>query len=306
MNGKNKVAILMATYNGEEYIDEQIESILLQEFKDYDLIIRDDGSTDSTFDILKKYALKSKNIFIMQNNSKEHGQLANFSFLFDYAKEKNYEYIMFSDQDDIWLPNKVSLSLKTINQFGRKPILLYTNYLILDQYKRTKKTAFNMHFKENFESIFVQNWIMGCTMMLNKEMIKQVEHIPLGVDNHDYWIALVASLLEKSIIYVDVPTMIHRLHNNNVTTRSSNSNIFSKAERLYTILFNSNFRKQKMNVWTMVEQKLAHSYTSNHICNLANMLQHKGIYSVALSLKYRYKGMNYLSSLSFYTMLLLH
>ena len=122
---KLSLAILMATYNGEEFIREQINSILNQTYKNWKLIIHDDGSTDNTVDIIKEYTKKYPNkIILIEDNIKCNGAKENFSHLIKIAyKNFNFDYILFSDQDDIWLPNKIEVSLSKIqemeNKFGK-------------------------------------------------------------------------------------------------------------------------------------------------------------------------------------------
>lgn len=303
---KNSIAILLATYNGEKYLKEQLDSIISQTNNKFDLFIRDDGSNDGTWKILKQYEHLYCNVHCLKNTSNQHGQLLNFSYLFSYVKKMNeYRYIMFSDQDDIWFPEKVEQSISKIKESSNEPSLLYTNYVVYDQNRNEKKIAYTKRYPEAFERIFVQNWLMGCTMVLNKKMIDKIYSIPKGTDNHDYWIALVASL-NDNIIYLDKPTMLHRLHNGNVTTKSNKGNFERKVLRIFRILLSGKFRKSKYKMWDNVENELEKAYQSNHIDGLSEMLGDKGITAIKKAKKLEYQGMNRLSTMAFYTIIFFH
>ncbi|MHB9334492.1 glycosyltransferase, partial [Fusobacterium polymorphum] len=99
-----KIEILMATYNGEKYVGEQIDSIIHQTYKNWKLLIRDDNSTDKTLEILKEYEKKDKRIKIIEDKKGNLGFVKNFEELLNNSKE---DWVMFSDQDDYWLENKI-------------------------------------------------------------------------------------------------------------------------------------------------------------------------------------------------------
>ena len=105
---EKKVLIMLATYNGERFIEQQIESILKQTYTNFHLAIQDDGSTDATLDIIKKYSQKDKRIEILKNESKYHGPFYNFHCLANKFKQREkYDFYMFCDQDDLWDQNKI-------------------------------------------------------------------------------------------------------------------------------------------------------------------------------------------------------
>ena len=111
-----KVDILLATYNGAKYLEDQLNSILSQTYSDFRLLISDDSSTDNTKEILEKYKEKDERItvFYQENNL---GVIKNFEFL---LKKVENEYYMFSDQDDIWKENKIEKSIQKIKRLWEK------------------------------------------------------------------------------------------------------------------------------------------------------------------------------------------
>ncbi len=212
------IDILLATYNGEKYIRTQLDSILGQTEKDFRILVRDDGSTDHTVEILREYENKYGNIQIIEDDKPSRGAAANF---FELMKHAAAEYVMFCDQDDCWLPNKIEVSLRAMKNVEGKygedcPLLIYTAYKPVDEdlHDIDMKNSSNMVYKhyDQLNRLLIQNYITGCTMMINKAMceIASVNYEP-SILMHDWWIALGASAMGH-IIYVDEVTMKYRQH----------------------------------------------------------------------------------------------
>ena len=127
-----KVTILMSTYNGENFLAEQIESIQQQTYTDWTLLIRDDGSKDKTREIIKRFALEDDRItFINPDRTENLGVIKSFFTLLKYQES---DYYLFSDQDDTWLPEKLSLQLEEANHYpSDKPLLVYTDLKVVNQ-----------------------------------------------------------------------------------------------------------------------------------------------------------------------------
>ena len=126
------IAILMATYNGSRYLREQIDSILSQTNDNWQLYIHDDGSTDSTMDIILEYCNKYIGKIVYLNDAQKHrGAAMSFMYL---LKQVEADYYMFCDQDDVWLPNKVEQEFKSITEYSNeKPILVFSDLYIVDE-----------------------------------------------------------------------------------------------------------------------------------------------------------------------------
>jgi rhamnosyltransferase len=139
---KEKIDILMATYNGEKYIHEQIESIINQTYKNWRLLISDDGSVDGTVEIIKKYIKKDKRIELIEDNLGNLGVVKKFREL---LKRAEADYIMFSDQDDIWLNNKIERTLNEVFKFKERieaPLLIHSDSFIMNNDTKVKKKRF--------------------------------------------------------------------------------------------------------------------------------------------------------------------
>ncbi len=215
------VAILMATYNGETYVAEQIESILSQTFSDWVLYIRDDGSTDKTLDILESFRNKCDKINIITDDYKCKGAKWNFMHLLEII---DADYYMFCDQDDIWLPNKIEVSLSALlkkEQVG-SPSLVCSDLIVVNQSLVTIYHSFWSYMKLN-PNLLVQrkfaiscNLFTGCTMMFNKAAKEISLPVHPAMILHDYWVGLNVIANNGNISVISEPLILYRQHQNNV------------------------------------------------------------------------------------------
>ena len=127
-----RIDILMATYNGEKYLVEQLDSIINQTYRNWNLLIRDDNSTDKTLEIIQNYHKKDKRIKILKDNKGNLGIVRNFEEL---LKSSESEFIMFSDQDDIWVENKLDMYLKMIEKIKNKGFMIHSDAILFDKNK---------------------------------------------------------------------------------------------------------------------------------------------------------------------------
>lgn len=219
------VDILLSTYNGEKYLSEQLDSIVNQEYKHWSLLVRDDGSTDSTLAIVKTYVAKYPDkIQIIENQTGNFGSLKSYLML---MASSSAPYIAFCDQDDSWDINKLSQQVGVIagaeKQYGANiPILVHSDSKIVNEdlellsesqwkYQKThpdKMTSLNR--------LLVQNCVTGCTTIINKELLKLGRSLknPEKVIMHDWWLALIAAANGR-IISMPVPLLRYRQHSDN-------------------------------------------------------------------------------------------
>lgn len=216
------VDILLASYEGEEFIAEQLESILDQTHKNFRIIVGDDGSKDSTVKIISQYEQKTEGKIQLCSFFDNVGPILNFSRLGSYA---NSDYIMFSDQDDIWLPNKVEKTLIKMKQleaeYGKKkPLLVHTDLSVVDENLKMIQNSFwdyslYSHDKTALSKVLIQNSVISPTIMINKALLEMAFPIPHNVYMHDHWLNLVATLFGK-VGAVQEKTMYYRQHSNNL------------------------------------------------------------------------------------------
>jgi glycosyltransferase involved in cell wall biosynthesis len=232
------IDILMAVYNGEKYLAEQIESVLAQDCEGIVLKIRDDCSTDRSADIIRHYAKRyPQKIRFTQSRKNSGSAAANF---FELLRSSTADYVMFCDQDDVWFKDKVSLSLKYMREEEKKqgantPVLLHTDLTVVNESMEVK--AKSMFASQRLDSrrnsvkeLAVQNVVTGCTMMLNKALVDKLTYTPSSVPVHDWWIALFTACC-GSIVFVDKPTLYYRQHSGNMCGAQNMSDIGYVAKR---------------------------------------------------------------------------
>lgn len=213
-----RVDILLATYNGENYLVEQLESILSQTYSNFRLLISDDCSTDGTRKILEEYKEKDSRIQLFFQG-KNLGVIKNFEYLLKKVESK---YYMLSDQDDIWKENKIEKSVEKLED--SESDLVYTDLEVVDanlnvtyeSYWKLKGIYKKIKKYNNFEALYLNNFVTGCTLISKEEYIRDV--LPLPDTSkfvlHDYWIALIVSQKGK-ISYIEEPLIKYRQHKNN-------------------------------------------------------------------------------------------
>ena len=213
-----KISILISTFNGKKYIKEQLDSIFNQTYKNIEIIVRDDGSSDNTIEILKSYNIKPIDTKI------NLGAMVSFEELLKYAlQNSNSDYFMFCDQDDVWDTKKVEKTLAKMEEmekeFGNIPLLVHTDLEVVDEKLNTINSSF-MNFQKinprisKFHNLLIQNTITGCTVMINRKLAQMCLPIPDKAIMHDWWIGLVATQFGK-IGYLNESTIKYRQHTSN-------------------------------------------------------------------------------------------
>ncbi len=215
------VDILMATYNGEKFIKEQIDSIIAQTYQDWNLYIHDDGSTDNTVAVIKTYV--DSRIHLIDDNVRFGNSTRNFLYLIENCVTS--DYFMFSDQDDFWLPNKIQVTLDELIKLedGDKtvPICVGTDLKVVDSSLNVIDSSFYNYSKfisnSDFSTLLIENVFTGCTMCMNKVVVSYIKKLNSFYDNiiqHDWFIALICAS-EGYISQLPISTMLYRQHGNN-------------------------------------------------------------------------------------------
>ncbi len=268
-----KVEILLATYNGEKYIRQQLDSIIVQDYKHWVIRACDDASKDATYDILLEYKANYPDKFVVQKNEKGFGS-AKLNFM-NLIQSSTSQYVMCCDQDDVWLPNKISLTLEEMkrNEGGGKPVLIHTDLKVVDQELNVLSESFFEYSKLKkdlrYNDLLIQNSVTGCTTMLNKELVLLLKR-EINVDNilmHDWIAALVAAAMGK-ISFVDQPTMLYRQHSvNSVGAKRYGISLFIEK------LKNSNIKKSLLD--TVIQAgEVAKIYKDDFNVELYQLTEH--------------------------------
>ena len=236
-----EVAILLATYNGEKYVAEQLQSLKEQSFQNFICYIHDDNSSDRTVSIVKEFEERYPGQFKLVNYEGGHGAVGNFMSLARYVRNNTKEpYIMFCDQDDYWYPTKIEKELNLLKKSEKpsKPFLVYCDQEIVDgnlniiaksgmDYSKRKSGI-----DDSFKELVFENCAAGCTIGINRCCLDLA--INSVVENHiimhDWWFMLIARCF-GDIGYVDESLMKYRQHGTN--TLGADNKILSGKIRKY-------------------------------------------------------------------------
>lgn len=227
----NTVSLLLSIYNGEEYLEELIDSLKKQTYSRVEIVARDDDSNDLSVKIAKKF-----DINLLEG--KNRGVKKSFEFLLDYALENSTSnYFMFCDQDDIWDSDKVAKSMRLMKmmeeKYGDVPLLVHSDLEVVDKNLKKVCNSFWKYEKIDpeknaFHELLLQNTVTGCTLLINRKLAKLSLPIAKNAIMHDWWIALVASCFGE-IGVLQTQTLKYRQHQNNVLgAKKFNLNLYIK------------------------------------------------------------------------------
>lgn len=233
---EEKIDVLLATYNGEKYLKEQIDSILEQTYKNIRLIISDDCSKDRTPEILKEYQQNDDRIELHIQKS-NLGVVKNIEFLLKQVKSP---YYMLADQDDYWLPEKVEKSLEKLKK--ENVDLVFGDLEVVDKDLKTMYSSFNDYmlltrkinkYIDSYKVNYLYNCVTGCTVLAKKETIEKILPLPTNSKRliHDHWIGLVVALNGK-LAYIPEKYIKYRQHGNNEVGTEKISHGFKELKQV--------------------------------------------------------------------------
>lgn len=215
----------MATFNGAKYVEDQLKSVLKQDYPISSIKVFDDASTDDTVNKLEK--VSKKNLIEIHKNFENIGLVRNFKNGIKSAL--NGGYIALCDQDDIWLPNKIRISIKKMIETEcdqSVPTLVYSDLSVINEANQiTAKSFWDVtgrgNYKHCLETVIYGNVVNGCTTLMNQALADHAKDIPDGVSgNHDAWLALIAFTF-GNVGVIKEPTVLYRQHQRNLTFNTS-------------------------------------------------------------------------------------
>ena len=225
------ISILLAAFNGERYIKEQIESILHQTEQDFVLYVNDDCSEDRTWEILESYAERYPGKIVITRSPENSGSSkANF---LNMILEHRDKYLMLCDQDDVWLPEKIEKTMAKMRALEQRygsdtPLLVYTDLKVADRNLNILAESMMRRVAADFNRTslrdqLVQNTVTGCTVMYNRALAEKFVHLPGFTVMHDWWMMLTAAALGHAA-YLPEATILYRQHgDNSIGTRDMHS-----------------------------------------------------------------------------------
>lgn len=210
-----KVKVLMSTYNGEKYLDEQIKSIFEQKNVEVSLLVRDDGSSDRTLTILSRWS-KTVDLKVIEGNN--IGYAKSFMQLVETAS--GADYYAFSDQDDVWMPEKLITAINHLDSAGGdEPHLYMSQAVIVDKELNVIEAKFHKRYV-SLDRLIAHNFAIGCTMVFDdalRNIIKEKYNQTVLKAGHDYWISCVASAVGASIYWDVNGYVLYRQHGENAS-----------------------------------------------------------------------------------------
>ena len=249
-----KVKVLLATYNGKEYIEEQLQSLYAQEKVEVDILVRDDGSTDGTIEILNAWQSKGK---LHWYSGERLGPADSFMRLV-HESDLECDYYAFCDQDDYWMPDKLISAIMMLNSayggMNTREYLYYSAVKLVDADLQPIDSCFKKKYRiESFGGSLIATFAGGLTFVWNKSlMIKLQLYMPRYMLMHDNWVYIVCLALGGKVIYDENPHVLYRQHNNNVI---------------------GNIEKHKLSKWGLIKYRIKKFWSKDYdVFALANEL----------------------------------
>lgn len=226
MSNQTRVSVAIATYNGELFLKEQLDSVLENLNENDEVIISDDNSTDSTIDIIKEY--NDKRIFLIKGPGK--GVIKNFENALNHCSGK---YIFLCDQDDKWYNNKVDHMLDKLTQYD---VVVHNARIFSSDDKINNLDFFSFrNCGDGFLKNIYKNTYIGCCMAFHSKILKDILPFPKNIPMHDQWIGLLCET-KYSIYFDDTCLISYRRHNNNVSQFKHNSLLTMIKNRLWLLI----------------------------------------------------------------------
>lgn len=222
----------MSTYNGEQYLREQLDSLLEQDVDDMKILVRDDGSTDMTKHMLEEYQSKGLLKWYTGPNLRPAKSFMNL-----LRNSCQSEYYAFCDQDDIWMKDKVSVAIKALEQYKQVPAMYCSNTMLVDKHLNKIRVS-NKLFKFTFGESLITNPVTGCTMVINDVLRNLLlKQTPTIMSMHDWWIYTVCLAFNGHVIFDESPHIFYRQHGKNVIGAMTSKSEIRKKH--FNKLFNS-------------------------------------------------------------------
>jgi glycosyltransferase involved in cell wall biosynthesis len=226
------ITVLLATYNGSQWLVEFLDSLAAQTVSQWRLLIRDDGSSDATLNILRAAAGRDSRLMIVTDAAGRLGASGSFGRLMQHALANNPaagapHYFAFADQDDVWLPGKLERQLAAIQELEAQrgphmPLLVHSDLTVVDHELRTihrshtvlARLARRSPSSQALRTLLAHNFVTGCATLFNRSLLEAATPLPPEAALHDWWLACCAAAL-GDIRYLDEPLVLYRQHGAN-------------------------------------------------------------------------------------------
>lgn len=219
------VCVLLSTFNGERYLEKQLQSLINQKGVDITIVVRDDGSTDGTIDILNRWQSRGKLTWYTGENLRPAKSFMNLLMCAPDA-----EYYAFCDQDDIWLENKLKTAVDALKNIGsQQPALYYCQWQMVDEDLSNIPTP-KLKVRGTFGESILTNPAAGCTQVFNRRLLEIIRsYMPSYISMHDSWVYRVCLAVGAQVVFDKNAYILYRQHQNNVL--GGTSSIYKRLRR---------------------------------------------------------------------------
>ena len=212
---EDNVSVAVATYNGERYIKEQMESILSNLSEGDEIVISDDGSSDRTLEILAEYQRQQDKIQITILKGPGLGIKQNIANALSHTRGR---YIFLSDQDDVWLEGKVEKIITCFQREKTKVVVHDAMVMDADLGHVLMESFFDYRgCRSGFLWNLIKNRYIGCCMAIDRSLLPLILPIPDNIEMHDQWIGMLNDATGKNSFFYHEPLLYYRRHEQNVS-----------------------------------------------------------------------------------------
>ena len=197
---RSGVYIALATFNGERYLLDQIQSIRRQSFKDWTLLVSDDGSDDQTIEIVRAQMGEDSRIELLATRSGKAGHVGNFEYLLEKVIQRHGEFVFLADQDDVWEPEKLALHMAMLEQGPEQTSAIFSDLRIMDSAGNRFGSFLQSHgLSGHYDAanILRTNFAVGCSMSVTADLLRLALPFPSNLENHDWWLGLCAAAIGR-------------------------------------------------------------------------------------------------------------
>ena len=281
------VSVVMATFNGDKFLREQIESILSQSYSPIELIVFDDCSTDRSFEILEEY--QNRGLLSAYRNPSNLGYVKNFEKAIQKA---NGEYIALADQDDVWFPSKIEILVQEIGS----NLLIHSDASLINELGDEIASSFEdfaskMTVPDSFSEAVLNGAVTGCTCLFKKELLETALPFPDGLYIHDKWLGVLA-FHQGGIKYIKKPLIAYRQHyQNSIGANQTSTSLWDRILRFLKRgkvnyqyeAFRSYLQKERLFVFQVQKRLKLESLEVNRIRDFFDwVLEGKGLFPVVV------------------------
>lgn len=249
----DKIAVLLATYNGRLFLNEMLESLECQSCKQFVCYIHDDGSTDDTLDLLSSWVLKYPDKYRILEGPSQGSPQSNFLWMLSQVEA---DYYMFADQDDVWLPEKIEKCFSKMQEVETRvdgPLCVFTDMYVVDENLKVLDESFIRYIGRDsgriaLSQLLLENPAAGCTQIFNRklrDLALQLQDVN-AIEMHDIWVlSLAAAFGQNHIGVLDEPLVYYRQHGENEMGAVEAESKIQKVMRNVRLFFTGQFAKLK-------------------------------------------------------------